>query len=67
MNSETKKYLDLLTPLKHLILKEYLNQNIVKENDEKIANHVKPDYAVVRCPKCRSVYFVKNGFDYNHK
>lgn len=67
MNSEMKKYLDSLSPLEHLILKECLDQYIVKENDEKIPNHVNADHVIVRCPKCGSIHFVKNGFDYNHK
>ena len=67
MSSEMKKYLDTLIPLEYLILKEYLDQYIVKENSEKIPNHVNSDYAVVRCPKCGSVHYVKTGFDYNHK
>ena len=32
-----------------------------------IPNHMNYGAHIERCPKCGSVHFVKNGFDYNHK
>ena len=64
---DLNKLLDTLTSLEKAILKASLDACFKNEDDNDIPNHINSDIQVTKCPKCESVYFIKNGFDYNHK
>ena len=64
---DLNKLLDTLTPLEKAILKASLEVYFKNEDGNGIPNHTNSDIQVTKCPKCESVYFIKNGFDYNHK
>ena len=61
------KLLDTLTPLEKAILKVSLDAYFKNEDDNDIPNYINSDIQVTKCPKCGSVHFIKNRFDYNHK
>ena len=54
-------------PMDIKFIQRCINDFLDEKYHNGIPNHMNYGAHIERCPKCGSVHFVKNGFDYNHK
>lgn len=65
--SQTIEDIRSFRPMDIKFIQRCINYFLDEKYHNGIPNHMNYGAHIERCPKCGSVHFMKNGFDYNHK